>query len=274
MFRNGPKRLSSDFKEELLFWLDHLQTWNRTQKWAASTAPFCFASDASTEGFGWVVESAPPTSISLPPEATPGSAFSGTWTGPDKLRQSSHTQIAYGEFFAAVSAVLSAGSALKDSHVVMVLDNSTDTAIINRRSTKVPRLLGLLKILARQSVLQNFSFVAIHRAGSKNLLPDVLSRPKKHKHILNPDAINKIVAAEFEATAELPSPASRPPALPDPSTALSSFSPYGAFFRSDFVSYISSSTPLLRANSIRSVCSASLRSAFRKSAAWVRPWLN
>ena len=274
MFKGKPKRLSADFKEELRFWLDHLQTWNRTQKWAASTIPFCFASDASTEGFGWVVESVPPSSLSLSPEATPGSAFSGTWTGPDKVRQSSHTQIAFGEFFAAVSAVLSAGSALKDSHVVMVLDNSTDTAIINRRATKVPRLLGLLKILARQSVLLNFSFVAIHRAGSENVLPDVLSRPKKHKHVLNPDAINKIVASEVEVTAVLPSPVSRPPALPDPTTALSSSSPYGAFFRSDYISHIASSKPLLRANRVHSVCSASLRSAFQKSAGWVRQWLN
>jgi hypothetical protein len=276
VFKAKPRRLSADFKEELSFWLTHLQSWNRTQKWAATTVPFCFASDASTEGFGWVVESAPPCPLPLPLEATPGSAFSGTWTGPDKDRQASHVTIAFGELFAAVSAVLTAGAALQDSHVVMVLDNSTDVAIVNRRATNAPRLLGLLKILARQSVRYNFTFVAVHRAGCKNVLPDVLSRPTKHNNVLIPAAINAIVEAEVKANALIPSkpPVSPPPPAPDPDTAFSPPSPFGSFFRTDHISHIAASKPLMRANSVRSVCSASLRSAFQKSAEWVRPWLN
>jgi hypothetical protein len=204
------------------------------------------------------------------------------WAGPDAPRQFSHTAIGYGELFAPVAAVLSAGAALKDTHVVFIMDNASDVAIINRRSTKAPRLLGLLKVLASASLLHNFSFTAVHRPGSENILPDVLSRPSKHGFVLDPESVNLKCLDEFEVLRSQPlapssSSVSSSPVNPvevTPACLSPPHSPaFGAFFRSDFISSCASSSPLLSANSVSFCSSASLRSKFKTSAEWAEQWL-
>ena len=279
--KGRPRRLPLGFRDEIRFWQSHLRLWNRTQKWAATSEPVVFASDASTEGFGWVIESAPPAVAALD-SMSPGSAVAGVWAGPDAPRQFSHTAIGYGELFAPVAAVLSAGAALKDTHVVFIMDNASDVAIINRRSTKAPRLLGLLKVLASASLLHNFSFTAVHRSGSENILPDVLSRPSKHGFVLDPESVNLKCLDEFEVLRSQPlapssSSVSSSPVNPvevTPACLSPPHSPaFGAFFRSDFISSCASSSPLLSANSVSFCSSASLRSKFKTSAEWAEQWL-
>ena len=157
-FRSASKagrssRLQSGFKDQVSFWLEHLQSWNGSQHWRAVRSPFVVASDASTEGFGFVVESVPSVSLPhVPPSMLPGAATAGVW-GKDFvaicLLPGSCKRISVAEFYSPVAAVEKLGPALKDGHIVFVLDNSTDVAVINRRRTKDPQILFLLQRLTK-----------------------------------------------------------------------------------------------------------------------------
>ena len=69
---------------------------------------------------------------------------------------------------------------LTNQSVLLVIDNQTDVAIINRQATRSARLAVLLRAMADLSTRLNFSIKAIHRAGELNLLADLLSRPLLH----------------------------------------------------------------------------------------------
>lgn len=232
-------RLQAGFKDQVSFWLEHLKSWNGSQHWRAVRSPFVLASDASTEGFGFVVESVPPSSLPLvPPSMLPGAATAGVW-GKDFvaicLLPGSCKRISVAEFYSPVAAVEKLGPALKDGHIVFVLDNSTDVSIINRRRTKDPQILFLLQRLTKLSIEWNFAFTAIHRRGAVNVLPDVLSRPLEHRFNLNPLSLAPIVAKK------------RTQGLLDSSRSDVPFMehPYGAFFLDDPITPLCSLDPIL-----------------------------
>jgi len=269
LFSGRARRLSASFKAELQFWCQNLDSWDGTRRWSASSTPIVFASDASTEGFAFVVESAPiPASIPSPQAITPGFSVSGVWSGPD-VAQFSHRAIGYGELFAPVAASLLAGPALANSHVVFVLDNQSDVDIINRRDTKSPRLLSLLKLLCSASMSHNFAFTAIHRQGVANILPDYLSRPSLHKFSLSPVNINLGVIGEINSTSSSSSLSSSAvltaPISLDNNSATSS---HGSFFLSDHISRLHTRLPRLSVDSCVFFSSASIRSKLKTSAPW------
>lgn len=239
-------RLQAGFRADLAFWLDHLDSWNGSRKWFPQDKPaFVVASDASLEGFAWVVESSPPLAASVSPELNPGAATWGTWQAGFLHCSSSSSFIQEAELFSPVAFVLEAGEALRDSHVVFVLDNMSDVNIINRRRTKDPRLLSLLRLLASASAERNFAFTAIHRYGALNVLPDVLSRSTGHGFSSDPAAVslslvNSIVANELVKGATAPA-SSQPLALAH----------YGSFFFSDRASLAAASFPVHFPSSLR-----------------------
>ena len=232
------------------FWLQFLHSWNGSRKWHAQSKPIVVASDASLEGFAWVVESGPFQHSDLPPPLRTGSATWGTWDGPFEHCSTSSSFIQEAELFSPVAFALEAGEALRDSHVVFVLDNEADVAILNRRKTKDPRLLALLRLLASASAEKNFAFTAIHRYGALNILPDVLSRSSKHGFAKDPasvslERVNAVVSEEVEKGASAP-----------PSTHPLAHAHFGSFFLSDHVSLAAASFPVHYPNSLR-FCSSS-----------------
>ena len=241
------KRLQEGFRSDLSFWLQYLHAWNGSRKWHAHSKPIVVASDASLEGFAWVVESGPPSHGGLPSHLRSGSATWGTWEGPFKHCSTSSEFIQEAEFFSPVAFVLEAGEALRDSHVVFVLDNDADVSIIR---TKDPRLLALLRLLASASAEKNFAFTAIHRYGALNILPDVLSRSTKHGFAKDPasvslEMVNAVVSEEVEKGVSAP-----------PSTHPLAHAHFGSFFLSDHVSLAAASFPVHYPNSLR-FCSSS-----------------
>lgn len=233
------RRLPAGFRDEIKLWLSHLDSWNGSRKWHSSSAPFVIASDASTQGFGWVVESVPPKFLSFsPPHLRPGHGVAGVWSGPEASLQSSHTAIGWGELFAAVVPILSSAPLFSDHHIVSVLDNSASVSILNRRTTKSPELLSLLQRLALASAQHNFTFTAVHRPGVHNVLPDILSRPAKHGFCLDPLDINSMVQKELESSLRLPLSVSVA-AVP-----LEAEPAFGSFFLHDHISHAHSSVPL------------------------------
>jgi hypothetical protein len=238
--RRGPRRMSGVLREDLKFWAQSLQDWNGSQKWSSRDAPIVVASDASTSGFGWVVESAPAHVVALMPEGMrPGDAIVGIWSEDLETKQSVSDEIGWGEMYSPAAIVSKLGEALRDSHIVFVLDNSGDTSILNRRRTKDNRIAELVRYICKMSVKYNFAFTSVHRPGAVNCLPDVLSRKEEHKFELSVEQISKAVDRVRSKSSKI---ANRAPP-PEPFE-------YGQFFLRDPVSLAYSSVPVLYPSSV------------------------
>ena len=181
----GTRTLDVGCRADCRYWCDHMSVWNGKARWRASTAtPFVFASDASTSGFAYGLESCSTEALSrLPPGMRPGDVRSGTWstTNGDALRQSTSSTIQWGEFFCTVAAAVEFGALLSNSHVVFMVDNESDVHVLNRLRSREPRVAALLRVLCDTALRFNFSFEAVHRAGVYNVLMDWSSRPALHQ---------------------------------------------------------------------------------------------
>lgn len=229
------RRLSGALREDLAFWLHHVRGWNGSQSWRAESDPVVLASDASTTGFGWVLEKAPKfTCDRLPSFMQPGHAVAGYWGEDLREIQSLSNNIGWGELFAPVAAARRMGPALRDSHVVFVVDNAGDVEVINRRRTNCPRMRTLLRDLCKLSLRYNFAFTAIHRPGARNILPDVLSRPSIHQHDLRvPSVCDKVIKEVIKDSIPKTS-------APEPKPFA-----FGSFFLLDPISKSAASIPLM-----------------------------
>ena len=178
----GKFHLDAGFREEVRYWRDHLADWNGRQQWLhPSTQPFVVASDASTSGFAYGMEQLPP-GVTWPPGEAPGAVRMGVWSAAkgDATRQQHSANIQWGEFFCTLAAAVEFGPKFRNSHVVFVIDNEADVAVINRQRTREPRVAALLRALSDTALRFNVSFAAVHRAGVNNVLMDWASRPALH----------------------------------------------------------------------------------------------
>ena len=183
----GLRKLTAEFRGEVRYWLEHVLAWNGRAHWRApASEPWVFASDASTSGFAYVLERCPAGALDgLGQGFKPGAVRAGVWSAAsgDAARQSSSSEIQWGEFFSPLAAALEYGGRLRDQHVMFVIDNSSDVAVINRMRSREVRVAGLLRALVDASVRYNFTFAAVHRAGADNVLADWASRPDLHKFV-------------------------------------------------------------------------------------------
>ena len=90
----GRRNLRANVRADIRYWHRHLRDWNGRARWRAdSSTPFVFGSDASTSGFAYTLESAPPEKRAiLPPGFGVGDARVDTWsmaTG-DATRQATY----------------------------------------------------------------------------------------------------------------------------------------------------------------------------------------
>ena len=181
---HGKVRLGAAFKMEVRYWRSHLGQWNGRAAWLAPMSePIVFASDASTSGFGYGLESCPQeVAVALPCGSGPGAVRMGVWSvaNGDAARQHHSGAIQWGEFFAPLAAAVEYGSRLANRHVLFIIDNESDVAVINRQRTREPRLAELLRALSDVALRYNISFAAAHRPGVDNVLMDWASRPELH----------------------------------------------------------------------------------------------
>ena len=173
------------FRADARFWLTHLHQWNGNAKWrSAQATPFCIASDASFNGFGFYLESTPPhvDTSHWPPGLKVGSGYSGVYSPAHSHLHTASSQMTWCEMFAVYAALLTYRSVLRHSCVLFFVDNETDVHIINRQATRSARLAGLLREIYSVSLADNISIYARHRSGVDNVLADFLSRPELHQH--------------------------------------------------------------------------------------------
>ena len=194
---SGRVRLDDSFQSDVRYWLAHVSAWNGRASWRRSEEdPFVFASDASVSGFAYGLETAR-SGVEFPPPLQPGAVRCGLWSASngDAARQHTSSAIQWGEFFGPLAAAVEYGAWLADAHVVFVIDNEADVAIINRLRTREPRLCALLRSLCDVALSHNFSFAAVHRSGVDNVLMDWASRPNLHKFSARPSDVPTPVAS-------------------------------------------------------------------------------
>jgi hypothetical protein len=165
------------------FWLAHLQHWNGSARWrSAQSTPFCFASDASLDGFGFYLESTPAhiDTSQWPPGVRVGAGFSGVYSPAHQHLHATSSQMTWCELFAVFAALSTYRSLLRHSCVLFFVDNETDVHILNRQATRSARLAGLMREIYAISTADNISLYARHRSGVDNVLADFLSRPDMH----------------------------------------------------------------------------------------------
>ena len=180
---SGRVCLDGGFRSDVRYWLAHLSAWNGRAPWRrCEDDPFVFASDASVSGFAYGLEAAR-SGAALPSHLQPGSVRCGSWSASngDAARQHTSSAIQWGEFFGPLAAAVEYGALLSDAHVVFVIDNESDVAVINRLRTREPRLCALLRSLCDVALRYNFHFSAVHRYGVDNTLMDWASRPDLHQ---------------------------------------------------------------------------------------------
>jgi hypothetical protein len=196
-------RVDRGFRADARFWLSHLHQWDGSQRWrSARSAPFAFASDASLEGFGFVLESVPPHAApaTWPAHLRPGSGFSGAYSPEDARHHAESGHMTWCEMFAVYAALHTYRHLLRDSSVLFVLDNLPDVHALNKQSTGSRRNAGLLREIYSIAVAFNIGITAEHRPGHENVLPDFLSRPSLHRH---PDVVEAWRLAHPDLAARL-----------------------------------------------------------------------
>lgn len=159
--RDHPIRLNSEFQLDIQWWHEFLTSWHGVSFWlfpgmSAPTDVEVTSDAAGSLGFGAYFNS---------------EWFSGAWA-PSQADQS----IAYKELFPVVVASHVWGSQWFRRHVLFRSDNEAVVHILLSRTSKVPCIMRLLRLLLSAAARFNFTFTSQHIPGIHNNIADALSR--------------------------------------------------------------------------------------------------
>lgn len=176
-------RLPPTFHIDLQFWQSRMLHWNRRCRWVTAN-PWILVSDASLQGFGFHCWTVPPhvDVASVPSHLLPGTGHYGDWSQCHTDYTDSHRKIGWCEMFSTLFAVVTYAPLLHNQSVILVLDNESDVAIINRQATRSDRIAVLLRALFDLCYRYNISVSSRHLAGVDNVLADFLSRSSLHRN--------------------------------------------------------------------------------------------
>lgn len=158
-------RLTKGAKDDLSMWISFLDSFNGTSMfleshWVSNADIHLFTDASGTIGMG--------------------AYFQGHWTHarwdgrfPDEVNSN---QITFLELFPIVVALHIWGDQMANKKVLLRCDNEAVVHIINRQSSKCPRVMILLRRLVLQCLRCNILFRASHIAGERNEISDSLSR--------------------------------------------------------------------------------------------------
>ena len=180
--RSASVVLPDPTRDDLHFWLDHIDAWNGRQSWIRGD-PIVISTDASIDGFGIVVESLPhglDQRFDRPTLVEAIRPVAGTYDLHTHMR--SHRNIGYLELRAILFALHRLSPILRDGHLSIRTDNGGDVHVINRQTTRSPALLALCRAIADLCLRLNCHVWASHRPGIDNVIADWLSRPALHAY--------------------------------------------------------------------------------------------
>ncbi|XP_028416203.1 uncharacterized protein LOC114540089 [Dendronephthya gigantea] len=169
-----PIRLNVEFRRDLAWWLEFLQSWNgvsffRLPSVCAFPDLFVASDSAGATGFGAIWRNA---------------WFSGVWPASVPV-----TNITALELFPIVVAAHVWGFHWQRLQVQFLCDNDAVVAVINSGSSKDPLTMHLLRRLVLVACLFHFSISARHVPGRHNAAADSLSRSRLQEfHHFHPTA--------------------------------------------------------------------------------------
>ena len=102
-----------------------------------------------------------------------GKWFQGQW--PQRVKDIKPS-IAWLEFFPIMVAVSLWGNLLRGKRIIIRSDNAAVIAIINKQSSKCPKIMSLVRFFILQCLKSSVVFSARHIAGKSNDIADALSR--------------------------------------------------------------------------------------------------
>ena len=102
--------------------------------------------------------------------------FNGKWPPHQQLGSSPDISIAWQELFPIYLACALWGPSWRNRHVRFSCDNQAVVSIINTKSSKIPRIMDLLRPITLFTLQYNFTLTAVHLAGLQNGVADSLSR--------------------------------------------------------------------------------------------------
>ena len=84
--------------------------------------------------------------------------------------------IAWLEFFPILVAITLWGHLLKGKRIILRCDNKAVVAIINKQTSKCPKIMKMVRFFVLQCLKFNVTFYANHIPGKENNIADALSR--------------------------------------------------------------------------------------------------
>ena len=159
--RDHPICLNSEFQLDVQWWHEFLASWHGVSFWllpgmSAPTDVEVTSDAAGSLGFGAYFNT---------------EWFSVAWV-PSQADQS----IAYKELFPVVVASYVWGSQWFRHHLLFRSDNEAVVHILLSRTSKVPCIMRLLRLLLSAAARFNFTFTSQHIPGIHNNIADALSR--------------------------------------------------------------------------------------------------
>ncbi|XP_046337870.2 uncharacterized protein LOC124119423 [Haliotis rufescens] len=158
-------RITWGVREDLEVWLGFLGEFNgvsvfQNQKWADNTCLQLFTDAASTVGFGAYYN---------------GNWANGLWPR-EWVEDGSTRDMTLLELFRIVLSVCLWGTAFANRKVLFFCDNQVVVSIINKQSSKAPRIMSLIRQLVLQGLKHNILFKARYITTHDNIIADALSR--------------------------------------------------------------------------------------------------
>lgn len=155
-------RLSAGAKRDLEMWLLFLRQFNGAAiipdiAWTEGSDIQLFTDASGELGFGGYFK---------------GKWFQGRWPSVTYTSKS----IAWLEFFPILVAVVVWADQLSGKRVIIRTDNMAVVSIVNRQTSKCPKIMKLVRFFVLQCLKVNLAFCAKHIAGKQNDIADALSR--------------------------------------------------------------------------------------------------
>lgn len=154
-------RINMEFQRDLAWWHQFLDSWNGVSFWLYPGVPVISDVVVSSDASGSIGYAA----------FYNQQWFNRVWS-PSQLVQS----IAFKELFPIVIAAHVWGSQWSRQHVLFKCDNEAVVYMLNKRTSKIPAIMQLLRHLLFAAAHHNFSFSSEHLSGVNNCVADALSR--------------------------------------------------------------------------------------------------
>lgn len=156
-----PIRINTEFRRDLEWWHRFLSTWNGISFWLCPGTPVIHNLEVVSDASGAIGY---------------GAFYNQEWFNGRWHDIQSTQSIAYKELFPVILAAHLWGQYWSQQHVLFRSDNEAVVAILNKRTSKVPDLMRLLRSLLHAAAHFSFLFSSEHIPGIHNSIADALSR--------------------------------------------------------------------------------------------------